>query len=602
MKRLSLGLLLISLGGCGDEGDIGLPVTPDVRRFPLRALEQSEVPPPAIQGGTLLVTRGGELAVASDPDHDTVFVVDLRAFSVSARLELQDGSEPGRVVEGPADSFFVSLRGARSVLRMTPEGTEVYRQTVCVSPEGLAYNRATDTLLVACESGELVSLQGADGTILRTVRLERDLRDIVLDGEGLFISRFRAAEVLRVGPDGTIVERFSLPSVGPATSSVAWRMVAGAEGGVVIAHQRALSLAQISTRPGGYSGECAEPIVQSVVSTIDSEGVIHSGLIGSPFVLPVDVAFDSASHQAVVVAAGTRRELPVLVPPTPGASIDLELLAVALPEEPPPPSFPDGRCFGSESVTLAVPFDVEEGQVVAIGIAPEGRVVQTRDPWAIVLQDGRSIELTATDMADSGHELFHLDSGGGLACASCHPGGRDDGVTWHFEESGARRTQNLRGGVLGTEPFHWSGDIPDFSALLEDVFTSRMGGPLLPPEYGNALATWIDTMPAPIAAPVSDPVAAARGAAIFRSIETRCVSCHVGERHQSARTVDVGTGGTFQVPSLIGVSGRTPLLHNGCASTVADRFGDCGGGDHHGHTSQLSEADLHDLVTYLESL
>ena len=36
------------------------------------------------------------------------------------------------------------------------------------------------------------------------------------------------------------------------------------------------------------------------------------------------------------------------------------------------------------------------------------------------------------------------------------------------------------------------------------------------------------------------------------------------------------------------VAARTPLLHNGCAPTLADRFGDCGGGDRHGHTSHLT--------------
>ena len=58
----------------------------------------------------------------------------------------------------------------------------------------------------------------------------------------------------------------------------------------------------------------------------------------------------------------------------------------------------------------------------------------------------------------------------------------------------------------------------------------------------------------------------------------------------------------FKVPSLVGVGGRAPYMHDGCAATLRDRFGACGGGDKHGHTSQLSETELGDLIAYLESL
>ena len=70
------------------------------------------------------------------------------------------------------------------------------------------------------------------------------------------------------------------------------------------------------------------------------------------------------------------------------------------------------------------------------------------------------------------------------------------------------------------------------------------------------------------------------------------------------QTVDVGTSGLFQVPSLRGVGWRPPYLHNGCAPTLAARFGNasCDGGDMHGKTSQLTQAQIGDLVAFLESL
>jgi hypothetical protein len=43
-------------------------------------------------------------------------------------------------------------------------------------------------------------------------------------------------------------------------------------------------------------------------------------------------------------------------------------------------------------------------------------------------------------------------------------------------------------------------------------------------------------------------------------------------------------------------------MHNGCAKTLKDRFGPCGGGDKHGVTSKLSDAQVNDLITYLNTL
>jgi hypothetical protein len=67
--------------------------------------------------------------------------------------------------------------------------------------------------------------------------------------------------------------------------------------------------------------------------------------------------------------------------------------------------------------------------------------------------------------------------------------------------------------------------------------------------------------------------------------------------------VRAGQDQLMQVPSLIGVGYRAPLMHDGCAATLLDRFTpECGGGDNHGRTSQLSANDLNDLIAYMQSL
>ena len=90
-----------------------------------------------------------------------------------------------------------------------------------------------------------------------------------------------------------------------------------------------------------------------------------------------------------------------------------------------------------------------------------------------------------------------------------------------------------------------------------------------------------------------------RGAAVFQE---RCASCHAGAMLTNNATVDVGTGGAFQVPSLVGVGWRQPLMHAGCARTLIDRFDPECGGAYHGDTRTLAPARIQDLVDFLETL
>jgi hypothetical protein len=72
--------------------------------------------------------------------------------------------------------------------------------------------------------------------------------------------------------------------------------------------------------------------------------------------------------------------------------------------------------------------------------------------------------------------MFRLVSGANIACAGCHPEAGDDGQVWSFRDIGPRRTQLSRGGILGTEPLHWNGDMADFGTVIEEVFVGRMQG------------------------------------------------------------------------------------------------------------------------------
>ena len=228
--------------------------------------------------------------------------------------------------------------------------------------------------------------------------------------------------------------------------------------------------------------------------------------------------------------------------------------------------------------------------------------VQTREPATLFLVNAnQTIQLATSSVEDTGHAIFHANSGGFLACAGCHPEGGDDGRVWNFDQIGPRRSQNLHGTIAGTAPYHWNGDQQDFPTLIHTVFTGRMSGGDLPSDEQAALQHFVEAIPELPNSPPADSDAVQRGKVLFDG-QGGCSGCHNGAKYTNNQTLDVGTGGKFQVPSLLGVGHRAPYLHDGCAATLNDRFGPCGGGDQHGFTTQLSADQISDLIAYLETL
>jgi hypothetical protein len=197
--------------------------------------------------------------------------------------------------------------------------------------------------------------------------------------------------------------------------------------------------------------------------------------------------------------------------------------------------------------------------------------------------------------------MFHMNSGIGIACASCHPEGGDDGHVWRFPE-GLRRTMPLEGGVLERAPFHWDGSLHDMSSLVATVMVTRMGIPRDPTaEQISALGAFLEQLPVLPPAEGLDPTAVARGEAVFRRTDVACATCHSGPQFTDNRLVDVGTGGKFVTPTLLGVGLRPALFHDGCAKSISQRFGVCGG-TAHGKPELLSADEQADLIAFLRSL
>jgi hypothetical protein len=598
------------VGGAGDVGFAGGSGAPI---FGVGSYDQPLVtaadPPPPLSGGTLLIFDKGLKAAVSDPDHDQIVLVDLEKLAVMFTVALQKGDEPGRAVEDGAGKLHVVLRSGGAIATIDPvAGTVGTRTAVCTYPRGIGYDAAKDVVHVACAGGELVTLSAKDASTTRTLTLARDLRDVVIDGDHVIVSRFRSAELLVLDADGTLVSTIKPPGlnnpVGRSTPAVAWRTIAAPGGGVLMVHQQDLVDEVQIEKPGGYaSGGGCGGIVRTAVSLIRRDGTGGTVPVSAP--LAIDIAVTSEDAPKVILPAAGLRSSVIT------RSQASQVAIIAVPAMAPPPAagggFADagfvgaGGGVGFSSCDVQTPTTSNSpGQVVAVATDASNRIVmQTREPYALVV-DGGSITLPGDTRMDTGHDLFHLATSAGLACASCHPEGRDDGHIWKFTGLGPRRTQSIGGGILGTEPFHWNGDMADFLSLAHHVFNERMLGPSLQDDYVAALAKWIDKIPPWKTGTGSDAAAVERGKALFNSKAVGCTDCHSGAKLTNNATVDVGTGDKFQVPSLRGVVWRAPFMHDGCAPTLTDRFGSCGG-TKHGTVPSDGTAKA-DLIAYLETL
>lgn len=577
----------------------------------------SATPPPPIAGGTLLVLADGR-AVAADPDRDRISIVDLGTRSVKS-ITLVERDEPGRIVEDGA-RIHVVLRGAGAIATIDLEtSTIVARRDVCPAPRGIAVDEPNNRLLVACEGGELMSLP-CDPTVTEPsatlfVKLDRDLRDVVYSRGRLFVSRFRAAELLELSATGAVISRPKPRVDSPERAMTAYRMIAPAASDPspdpLVVHAIATDPAPGSS-PGPTNAPAREPSYQGSGAAqqqgadpasqcspgrgpVVVTAITRPGLTGSTTrapdhaVLAVDIAADPSTIAIVAAGNGHTAALPQIFTFPTNVALDASPTAPGALLGRPTPCAPQGAHFKINGQAVAVAFR-----------RANALVVQSREPAALeLLPEHTMIFLEPGTREDTGHAIFHANSGGGVACASCHPEGGDDGQTWRLDSSGPSRTPSLLGTLAGTAPFHWRGDVPDLTTLSKSVMTGRMNGPALDGSQNAAFERWLFTLPRPRVATAG--AAAARGRTLFESETVGCQGCHSGPRFTSSETVDVGTGGKFQVPSLVGVSTHAPFMHNGCAATLRDRFGPCGG-FRHGVTSGLTPAEIDDLVSYLETL
>jgi DNA-binding beta-propeller fold protein YncE/mono/diheme cytochrome c family protein len=218
----------------------------------------------------------------------------------------------------------------------------------------------------------------------------------------------------------------------------------------------------------------------------------------------------------------------------------------------------------------------------------------------------------------TGRNLFYgvapsVSRSGTISCASCHPDGMADGITWQFAQ-GPRQTPALWGGIGDTAPFHWDQGV-ESTDDLNDTTIVRMGGSGLSAEHMSDLWSFIDSIPIPAAPQNANEASVTRGSEIFFSEEASCTTCHAGADFTDHASHDVGSADTvgiendfvqlqahFATPVLHGLSYSAPYMHDGSATTLRDLVDQYVATDKMGKGSHLSEQDKDDLAAFLETL
>jgi YVTN family beta-propeller protein len=239
---------------------------------------------------------------------------------------------------------------------------------------------------------------------------------------------------------------------------------------------------------------------------------------------------------------------------------------------------------------------------------------------------GGSPEITKHRRGERLFHSAHITFRHQYACASCHPDGHIDGVTYDIEADGIGVSpvdnRTLRG-ILDTAPFKWEGTNPSLSrqcgARLSVFFTR-----LLPftPEELSAVDLYVTTIERPpnryrkLGAPLNP--AQRRGKAIFERTmtndgrvipaENRCITCHFPPYFTDRQVHDVGTRqpsdrqGRFDTPHLNNIYDSAPYLHNGMAVTLEEIWTIYNPDDRHGVTNDMTKDQLNDLIEYLKTL
>jgi len=604
------------------------------------------------QGGSVALARFGDrtLAYVADADSHAVHTIDVGLARQVVSTKLQGSPSQLLVLSDGRVAVALSDVGAVAILEpgRSPEDALQLRTAVETSaePVGLALTPDDATLLVTSASdAELLAFDALSLEQRFAVSLPRDPRAVLVDrsGQRAFVSHAVGATISVVDLSQQHGVRSIPMTLGKASTKTRDQRLRGGGQGY------ALASAVISGPPGPGTTDgsksttggapaplpTTERIFAPMVTVDPGEPEVPSQAYygpnpetvprAAPMVGVVDAASERSLAKTKIAAAHAQR--PCLLPRAAAMRSSTQTMFVAcagidalleLDTRSSDPSRFERRRFGvppgptgvaiDDASALAVVWSQFEGVATIIDLRDD------RAPLRVATAVDVSYEPKHTVETRMGREIFFKTADAriaidGVGCATCHPDGRDDGLTWATPD-GPRQTPMLAGRMRETGPYGWKGKHGDLDSYVKNTI-SRLGGGGLDRASGAALLSYLERVPGPGASrPHAGSALAERSARRERGREIffhkqRCASCHVGgtgtdkASHDVASRVLAGDSPGFDTPSLQFVRGTAPYFHDGRYPTLDELLTK---DQKMGHAALLSRDDREALAAYLESL
>lgn len=635
-----IGLCLLSLGGPSASR---AEESPSPRGFLPLVMQTS----PTAEATTVwsaplaLAPNGAELWVVN-PDADSVSVVDTVRLSKLAEISV--GRHPWGLAFTPDGGHLYVVNRQSGSLSVIDTASRQVQATLDIGPEpgGIVLNNTGEQAYVTLTSANRVAvLDTAQLTVTATLTVTPSPYALAMTqtsaGERLYLTHFWAqpradgvegeddsrnglVTVLTTDPLQVDAEIALLPDVHGFPNLLSG--IAIADDRAWVPHVRSAPALPTSLRTTVFAGvslldlQQAEPESAAYLPLNDEE------IFGSPVNNPVAAIPSPDGQFLYVVLAGSDL---------------LEVIDIGDPQQPRLVKFlPTGR----NPRGLAVSPDGRRGYVLNY----LSRSLTVFDLASLTVE--QEIPLTQETLSDEvlrGKILFHhasdprLSRGSWISCASCHPDGGTDNVTWAFPD-GPRQTPPLWN-ASATLPWHWSAALDEAQDVEDTIHTIQHGLGLAPgadpPMLGtpnaerssdlDALAAFLLQGMVTPAVPPASP-GAEEGRRIFEQVG--CATCHGGPHWTisalpgPAGTLDpdgngmvdevlrdVGTlnpldvrGATgFDVPSLLGVGLTAPYFHDGSMPTLEALLAS-------GHPTpqeggnRLSEAEITQVASFLRAI
>ena len=593
-----------------------------------------------------LGTLGGRtVALLADEDERAVDVVDLDGKRLLSRTDI--GGVPGQLLMLSDGRVLVTVTDANRLAVLAADEHGALRITAAVEtdvePTGIAATPNEQTVLVTSRTGRtLAAYSAATLASAGRVELARDPYSVTTssDGAKAFVSHASGGHlsavslgamktfqdvVLESQPDRT--QRRQLAALGVANIESEALGITRRKSAQGFTLARSDSLERVyaplvlvdpgtgGQRTTGYGNGSSASEIPAVAVLDDGAALLASSLelesdgswaLGSdeagrrpPCLLPRASAVDDANRTLLVACAGIDSVIAFDLASASPAAAELWRAHVA--------SGPEGLALDPAGGRVVVwsSFDRVVSTLPLVPVKDDSGSEARATTFAVESTPERAlpedVKLGRLLFNSSGDPRVATD---GRGCASCHPGGRDDGFVWSTPR-GPRRTKVLAGMLHETAPYSWDGFTADVEVHVQQVFDRLKGHGGFRPFERRALLRYLSSLPLP-PAPRQDPALVARGRQVFESAEARCSSCHDEARYTDRSLHDVGSGTRadlskeFDTPSLRRVANRAPYFHDGRYPTLEALVQSVDGTM--GKTKHLSADERNALVAYLRSL